>query len=245
MQICRSLLTLYIYIYNCFCGFRTSQGNGIIFRKGVFLIDLHLRELREAIMTVESLMKRGSLFLEDGDWKNANEYFNRVLDVDPEYAPAYIGMLCAELRVKSEDLLIRYSKPLSGHRTFQKALRFAKPEYKNSLEILERANQKRIAAAAQQVEEWCAKDLCRYCGSERNSTNWSCKSCGRGSFMKCHHCGGKVNYGLLEDQKCTSCGKTSVYKECYYCGGKIISKFLGVGKRRFLCKSCNKDVYYR
>jgi len=46
---------------------------------------------------VESLMKRGWLLLEDSDMKQATEYFNKVLDIDPEYAPAYIGILSAEL----------------------------------------------------------------------------------------------------------------------------------------------------
>jgi tetratricopeptide (TPR) repeat protein len=32
---------------------------------------------------IESLMKRGKLFLEDSDWKQADDYFNKVLDIDP------------------------------------------------------------------------------------------------------------------------------------------------------------------
>jgi len=52
---------------------------------------------------VESLMKRGWLFLEDADWKQADDYFDRVLDIDPEHAPAYIGKLCAEMTVQREE----------------------------------------------------------------------------------------------------------------------------------------------
>ena len=48
----------------------------------------------------KALMKRGWLFLEDGDWRQAGEYFNKVLDIDAEYAPAYVGLLCAELSTK-------------------------------------------------------------------------------------------------------------------------------------------------
>ena len=33
--------------------------------------------------TADSLLKRGQLFLEDGDWKKANEYFDKVLDMAP------------------------------------------------------------------------------------------------------------------------------------------------------------------
>lgn len=42
------------------------------------------------------LLRRGNLFLEDGDWKNADTYFDKVLDLDPECAEAYLGKLMAE-----------------------------------------------------------------------------------------------------------------------------------------------------
>jgi alpha-tubulin suppressor-like RCC1 family protein len=58
------------------------------------------------IAGLESLMKRGKLALEDSNWKQADEYFDKVLDIDPEYAPAYIGKLCAELKVQKEERLV-------------------------------------------------------------------------------------------------------------------------------------------
>ena len=83
---------------------------------------------------VESLMKRGNLFLEDSDWKQATEYFNRVLDIDPEYASAYIGILCAELKIKGEDLLGNYKTSIAEQNNFKKAIRFANDEYRTTLE---------------------------------------------------------------------------------------------------------------
>jgi tetratricopeptide (TPR) repeat protein len=71
-----------------------------------------------AAPSVESLMKRGHQFLEDSDWKQATRYFNRVLDIDPEYAPAYLGLLRAEVKGY-------YPKPPSEYNNFQKAVRFA------------------------------------------------------------------------------------------------------------------------
>ena len=64
---------------------------------------------------IEPLMKRGYLFLEDADWKKADEYFDRVLDMDPEYAPAYTGKLCSELNVRDEAQLAQNDKPLAGY----------------------------------------------------------------------------------------------------------------------------------
>ena len=65
------------------------------------------------------------MFLEDGEWKQANKYFDRVLDIDPELAPAYIGKLCVELRVRNEKQLGERDKPISEYNNFQKALRFS------------------------------------------------------------------------------------------------------------------------
>jgi len=42
--------------------------------------------------SVESLVKRGCLFLEDSEWKKADEYFDKALDINPEHAPAYMDI---------------------------------------------------------------------------------------------------------------------------------------------------------
>ncbi|MCL2625043.1 MAG: SUMF1/EgtB/PvdO family nonheme iron enzyme, partial [Planctomycetaceae bacterium] len=80
--------------------------------------------------SITSLMKRGQLFLEDSDWQQANEYFDRVLDIDPEYAPAYIGKLCAELKLRNEEQLGDHETPISEFNNYNKALRFADDEYR-------------------------------------------------------------------------------------------------------------------
>lgn len=48
------------------------------------------------------LLKRAFMFLEDGDFGSANEYCEKVLDIDPENAEAYLGKLMAELHVKNK-----------------------------------------------------------------------------------------------------------------------------------------------
>jgi len=92
--------------------------------------------------TVESLVKRGYLFLEDSEWNKADEYFDKALDINPEHAPAYIGKLCVELRVRREESLgdykelrqgKKFDKLLGEYRNFQKALRFADDGYKKKL----------------------------------------------------------------------------------------------------------------
>lgn len=75
--------------------------------------------------SLESLMGRGELALEDGEWQEADEFFIRVLDINPEHAPAYLGRLLAELKIKNEAGLANHEKPLDNILNFQRTLRFA------------------------------------------------------------------------------------------------------------------------
>ena len=56
------------------------------------------------------------------------------MNLDAEYAPAYIGLLCAELKIQREERLGDYEKPIAEYKNFQKAVRFADDEYKSQLE---------------------------------------------------------------------------------------------------------------
>jgi len=106
-----------------------------------------------AMPSIDSFMKRAKIFLEDSEWKQANDYFEKVLDVDPEYAPAYIGKLCVELQVKQEDLLWRCNKPIEESGSFQKALRFADAYHREILGEYNRKNQEHIADEKRQEAE--------------------------------------------------------------------------------------------
>jgi len=64
--------------------------------------------------------------------------------MNPEYASAYIGKLCAELRIQTETSLPRHEKPLDSMSNFQKALRFADSDYKSVLMRYNQENQKLI-----------------------------------------------------------------------------------------------------
>ena len=102
---------------------------------------------------VDSLMKRGWLFLEDSDWRQADEYFGKVLDIDPEHAPAYIGKLFAELNFRSNADLENHLKPLDNMPNYQKALRFAEPNYRVEIEGYNQVIQKNIQREQERIVE--------------------------------------------------------------------------------------------
>lgn len=85
----------------------------------------------ESTVVVESsntdtapLLKRSFIFLEDGKWQDADEYCERVLDIDPENAQAYLGKLMAELRVRKQEQLADCEEPFDNSDNFSKVIRF-------------------------------------------------------------------------------------------------------------------------
>lgn len=82
---------------------------------------------------VAPLLKRAFMFLEDGNFEEADEYCEKVLDQDPENAQAYLGKLLAELEIKTKERLANYSTPFSDSNNYQKAVRFGDTALKNEL----------------------------------------------------------------------------------------------------------------
>lgn len=79
------------------------------------------------------LLKRAFMFLEDGDFNSADEYCEKVLDIDPENAVAYLGKLLSELKVRKQESLKDQAEPFDGNNYYQKAVRFADENLKTTL----------------------------------------------------------------------------------------------------------------
>ncbi len=97
-----------------------------------------VKETAAAGQTVNSgvapLLKRISLFLEDGNWQEADEYCERVLDSDPENAQAYLYKLMAKMEVRKTEDLRNQAQPFDSEDMYRKTVRFADEELKNTLE---------------------------------------------------------------------------------------------------------------
>ena len=113
-------------------GFINDLVRGI--RKVVADTDSQEKTVRESVAVnsgnanEESLLKRAFMFLEDGDWSAADEYCEKVLDIDPENARAYLGKLMAEFRARRMEDLQNCEQPFDGSGNYNKILRFAEPK---------------------------------------------------------------------------------------------------------------------
>ena len=79
------------------------------------------------------LLRRAFMFLEDGNWQEADEYCEKVLDLDPECAEAYLGKLMAEMQVRKREDLADCPLPFDDHGDYQKVLRFSDNKLKEEL----------------------------------------------------------------------------------------------------------------
>ena len=83
--------------------------------------------------TTAPLLERVFLFLEDGKWQDANIYCEKVLDIDPKNAEAYLGKLMAELQVRTRERLADCAEPFDDRDNYSKVLRFGDESLESEL----------------------------------------------------------------------------------------------------------------
>lgn len=102
-----------------------------------------------AAATVQSLLKRAFMFLEDGEWDSADEYAEKVLDIDPENGEAYLAKAMSDLEKRSRSSM-NDASGIALNANIQKALRFGSGSLKN--EINGYIESTKAAEAADQLE---------------------------------------------------------------------------------------------
>lgn len=102
-----------------------------------------------AAATVQSLLKRAFMFLEDGEWDSADEYAEKVLDIDPENGEAYLAKAMSDLEKRSRSSM-NDASGIELNANIQKALRFGSGSLKN--EINGYIESTKAAEAADQLE---------------------------------------------------------------------------------------------
>ena len=73
---------------------------------------------------ITPLIERVFLFLEDGNWDKANEYCERILDIEPKNANAYLGKLMIEYRIKQKSDLATCKKDFEQNTNYRRILQY-------------------------------------------------------------------------------------------------------------------------
>ena len=93
-----------------------------------------------------ALVTRGQFALDDGDWKKADEYFERALDENPEDSKAYVGKVLVRYQLSSIEQLQNSAINLDDSKDFDRAIRFASENDKLELIQIKETTAKRIIA---------------------------------------------------------------------------------------------------
>ena len=101
----------------------------------------------------EALIKRAKIFLSDGDFNEAERYYEQALRQDPENSQAYLGKLMAQCKVHNVDELSNISSSLSENKLFKRALEFANDEEKLTLQKCLDDNATRLEALKQEEQK--------------------------------------------------------------------------------------------
>ena len=86
--------------------------------------------------SMENLIKRATMALEDGEYDSAQSIIDKMMDIDPENAKAQIFSLMVEFKLGKESDFLRPQpsmEPLNRYNKFNRAYAYASDEYKNEL----------------------------------------------------------------------------------------------------------------
>ena len=99
---------------------------------------------------VAPILKRAFMFLEEGNWSEAENYCEKVLDLDPENGEAYLGKLMADLKARKGEELVVQNVLVSENPNYQKALRYGIETYNEELKQIQEKDNK-VKRKAEQV----------------------------------------------------------------------------------------------
>lgn len=84
--------------------------------------------------SIEPLLKRAFMCLEDSDWEGADKCCEKILDVDPENAQTYLVKLLIECKLQKEELLGETSLEFKASNNFTKIMRYGSEDIKKRMD---------------------------------------------------------------------------------------------------------------
>ncbi len=102
-------------------GFMQDLLRGI---KKIIDADLNPVTVHTASVDTDGLLRRAFIFLGDRDFDNADIYLERVLDIEPENAQAYLGKLLLEKGLTKKEDLVMCPEPFDQSKNYKKVITY-------------------------------------------------------------------------------------------------------------------------
>lgn len=121
-----------------------------------------IHHITEGSPNATSLTERGNMFLEDGKFGEAEQYFDRALDIDPKSSEAYLGLFMSGIKARNRDaaekIFVSDNRDPSRDKNWNRAKEFASNDLLNELNEWEAARNARIQGIATDPEAQKLKD---------------------------------------------------------------------------------------
>ena len=202
---------------------------------------------------IEPLLIRTAMFLEDENWEKADEYAERILDMNPKCAQAYLDKMMAEYRVHSSDELMEYYDEVTVSDSFKRFMKYASEEQRDKInEILysiqENENFESIYEEANEIFEGAGK----YYGEMATLNDYNSAKEMYGSILeyrdskeRFEECDNRIN-NIIE-QKYKELEKKYVAASTIVEYESVLSKMQAIAKYKDvseMMQECKSDIVY-
>lgn len=147
------------------------------------------------------LLQRIDLFLEDGEFERADDYCERILDIEPTNADAYIDKLLVEFHCNTREQLKTCTSSITNSKNYAKVVRFGNEKQKSFVIETEKCIQSRLALLLekrQEIETEVAETTTDYINQNiNNETNLLSDIDIEEDYyidIRCPHCGEELSY---------------------------------------------------
>ena len=178
---------------------------------------------------VSALTQRGNMALEDGDFENAVNYFERALDANPSDARAYLGKFLAFNGLTSLADLDDKVCLIEGNKEFRRAEQFADPALAKELKAVKDSN-------ALKTERLRLMDAIRHVTGEKavHEAMQLMAQCTVESYDKAI-----ALFDMLEESKSIKASKCCIYKK------NALTQFTALKFLRENLEVCSRDTIFR
>jgi transcription elongation factor Elf1 len=175
------------------------------------------------LQEISPLLKRIELFLEDSEFDRADDFCEKVLNIDPENASAYLGKLLIEFQCKTKEELSTVNESISNSKNYSKILRFGTAEEVQSVEKINKTIQDRLAERkrkeAEQRKQAMEVDAtyydvnCPSCGAELSYAEWQVDCDSKVVCPMCEH-----TFAIDLGKRTVRVDRTKAVLTCPVCG---------------------------
>lgn len=115
---------------------------------------------RDAIVhneSIQPLLKRVYIFLEDAEWDRADDFCEKILNLDPELSEVYLCKLMIEFKCSTKERLNDLTTPISTSKNYSKIIRYSGEKERFFIESVEKQINLNITARNEWEKEQSLK----------------------------------------------------------------------------------------